>query len=119
MEIVDTEEKIEAFLPLVDAAIREGLATIEKVRIRLYRSGVKRHDSEDSQGPPLTVSRDSSKMPGSKRRDDRVAEGARLESVCGGNLTVGSNPTLSANFFPGPAFCVMGARCPKCSSTSV
>ena len=25
-----------------------------------------------------------------------MAEGARLESVCGGNLTVGSNPTLSA-----------------------
>jgi len=48
VEIVDTEEKIKAFLPLVDAAIREGLATIEKVRIRLYRSGVKRPDSEDS-----------------------------------------------------------------------
>src|SRR6185436_12922283 len=29
-------------------------------------------------------------------RGVRVAEGARLESVCGGNLTVGSNPTLSA-----------------------
>ena len=29
-------------------------------------------------------------------RDVREAEGARLESVCGGNLTVGSNPTLSA-----------------------
>ena len=28
-------------------------------------------------------------------RDVRVVEGARLESVCGGNLTVGSNPTLS------------------------
>ncbi len=32
------------------------------------------------------------------RRDGRVAEGARLESVCRGNSTVGSNPTLSANF---------------------
>src|SRR5262245_42517424 len=30
------------------------------------------------------------------RRDVRVAEGARLESVCRGNSTVGSNPTLSA-----------------------
>ena len=30
------------------------------------------------------------------RRDGRVAEGARLESVCRGNSTVGSNPTLSA-----------------------
>ncbi len=32
------------------------------------------------------------------RRDVREAEGARLESVCRGNSTVGSNPTLSANF---------------------
>jgi predicted nucleic acid-binding protein len=31
------------------------------------------------------------------RRDVRVVEGARLESVCRGNSTVGSNPTLSAN----------------------
>jgi hypothetical protein len=34
-----------------------------------------------------------------KRRDVRVVEGARLESVCRGNSTVGSNPTLSANYF--------------------
>jgi hypothetical protein len=32
-----------------------------------------------------------------QRRDGRVAEGARLESVCAGNRTVGSNPTLSAS----------------------
>jgi hypothetical protein len=32
------------------------------------------------------------------RRDVRVVEGARLESVCRGNSTVGSNPTLSAKF---------------------
>ena len=32
-----------------------------------------------------------------KRRDVRVVEGARLESVCRGNSTVGSNPTLSAS----------------------
>jgi len=32
------------------------------------------------------------------RRDGRVVEGARLESVCTGNRTVGSNPTLSATF---------------------
>jgi hypothetical protein len=31
-----------------------------------------------------------------QRRDVRVVEGARLESVCRGNSTVGSNPTLSA-----------------------
>ena len=29
-------------------------------------------------------------------RDVRVVEGARLERVCRGNSTVGSNPTLSA-----------------------
>jgi integrase len=33
------------------------------------------------------------------RRDVRVVEGARLESVCRGNSTVGSNPTLSASLF--------------------
>ena len=41
IEIVDTSEKIEAFLPLIDDAIKEGLATLEKVRIRFYRSGDK------------------------------------------------------------------------------
>ena len=34
------------------------------------------------------------------RRGVRVAEGARLESVFGGNPNVGSNPTLSASLFP-------------------
>jgi PII-like signaling protein len=38
IEIVDVLEKIEAFIPLIDASIREGLATIEKVEIRFYRS---------------------------------------------------------------------------------
>ena len=38
VEIVDTEEKIEAFLPLIDDAIVEGLATVEKVEVLLYRS---------------------------------------------------------------------------------
>ena len=39
VEIVDTEEKIEAFLPAIDDAVEEGLATVEKVEIRFYRSG--------------------------------------------------------------------------------
>lgn len=39
MEIVDTEEKIESFLPLIDDAIVEGLATVEKVEVHFYRSG--------------------------------------------------------------------------------
>jgi PII-like signaling protein len=39
IEIVDTEEKIESFLPLIDDAVGEGLATVEKVEVRFYRSG--------------------------------------------------------------------------------
>ena len=39
VEIVDTKEKIETFLPLIDSAIHEGLATMEKVKIKFYRSG--------------------------------------------------------------------------------
>ena len=39
IEIVDTEEKIEAFLPAIDSAIGEGLVTIEKIEVRFYRSG--------------------------------------------------------------------------------
>ena len=41
IEIVDTLEKIEDFIPLIDAAIEEGLVTVEKVDIRFYRSGKK------------------------------------------------------------------------------
>jgi hypothetical protein len=41
VEIVDTKEKIEAFLPVVDGAIVEGLATLEKVEVRFYRPGAK------------------------------------------------------------------------------
>ena len=39
VEIVDVLEKIEQFIPLIDDAIEKGLATIEKVDIRCYRSG--------------------------------------------------------------------------------
>ena len=38
VEIVDKYERIEAFLPLVDEALEDGLVTLEKVHIRLYRS---------------------------------------------------------------------------------
>ncbi|MBE0593928.1 MAG: DUF190 domain-containing protein [Gemmatimonadales bacterium] len=41
VEIVDTKEKIERFLPVVDEAVHEGLATLEKVDIRFYRTGKK------------------------------------------------------------------------------
>ena len=39
VEIVDTEEKIQAFLPLIDDAVDEGLATVERVEVHFYRSG--------------------------------------------------------------------------------
>jgi PII-like signaling protein len=40
VEIVDTAEKIETFLPIIDEVIEEGLATVEKVDVRFYRPGV-------------------------------------------------------------------------------
>ena len=39
IEIVDAKDKIDSFLPVIDTAIPEGLATLEKVEIRVYRSG--------------------------------------------------------------------------------
>lgn len=38
VEIVDTREKIEAFLAEIDPLIHEGLATLEKADVRFYRS---------------------------------------------------------------------------------
>lgn len=37
IEIVDTEEKIQGFLPLLDEMIKGGLVTLEKVRVIDYR----------------------------------------------------------------------------------
>jgi hypothetical protein len=39
VEIVDALERIEAFMPVVDQAIGEGLATLERVQVRFYRGG--------------------------------------------------------------------------------
>lgn len=38
IEIVDELQKIEDFLDVVDSVIEEGLATVEKVHIRFYRT---------------------------------------------------------------------------------
>jgi uncharacterized protein len=38
VEIVDSLEKIEAFLPALDAMVPEGLVTLEQVRVIHYRS---------------------------------------------------------------------------------
>ena len=53
IEIVDTAEKIESFLPLVDAVIGEGLATVEKVERLIYISEYKRFQS--APGARLTL----------------------------------------------------------------
>jgi hypothetical protein len=37
IEIVDSLEKVEKFLPVLDALIKDGLVTIEKVRVIHYR----------------------------------------------------------------------------------
>jgi len=41
VEIVDTEDKIEAFLPKLGKMIGEGLVTLEKVRVITYRHNSK------------------------------------------------------------------------------
>jgi len=42
IELMDTREKLEAFLPLIDSAIPEGLATLEKAYVHFYRTGQKK-----------------------------------------------------------------------------
>jgi hypothetical protein len=41
IEIVDTEEKIKAFLPILDSMMPSGLVTLEKVQVLLYGEDVK------------------------------------------------------------------------------
>lgn len=45
VEIVDTAERIEAVLPLLDEMIQEGLITLEKVRVIAYRAGAASEES--------------------------------------------------------------------------
>lgn len=39
VELVDTRPKLEAFMPVIDGAIQDGLATLEKAQVHFYRSG--------------------------------------------------------------------------------
>lgn len=39
IEIIDSAEKIESFLSLIDDAVKKGIATIEDVTIHFYRPG--------------------------------------------------------------------------------
>ncbi|OGS01575.1 MAG: hypothetical protein A3G41_06245 [Elusimicrobia bacterium RIFCSPLOWO2_12_FULL_59_9] len=42
IEIVDSEEKINRLLPKLDEMVREGLITLEKVQVVMYRAGAPR-----------------------------------------------------------------------------
>ena len=44
IEIVDSADKIEALLPVIDEMVGEGLVTLEKVRILQYRHGSKKSE---------------------------------------------------------------------------
>jgi len=39
VEIVDQRDRIEAFLPILDEMVHEGMITVEKVRVIAYRDG--------------------------------------------------------------------------------
>lgn len=39
VEIVDKPDRIEAFLPVLDEMVHEGMITVEKVRVIAYREG--------------------------------------------------------------------------------
>jgi len=38
IEIVDAADKVEAFLPVLDEMVKEGLVTLERAEVRLYRA---------------------------------------------------------------------------------
>src|SRR5215831_19426942 len=46
IEIVDSEEKIQAFLPVLDEMMRGGLVTLEKVRVIDYRANPEQDDNK-------------------------------------------------------------------------
>jgi uncharacterized protein len=45
IEIVDDEQKIDAFIPLLDGMIQEGLVTVEKAQVILYRFNKEKKDA--------------------------------------------------------------------------
>ena len=46
IEIVDTEEKIQAFLPILDEMMKGGLVTLERVRVIDYRANPEQEGPE-------------------------------------------------------------------------
>jgi len=45
IEIVDIDEKIQAFMPEVDRMVTDGLVTMEKVEVIKYSAGLQKEDS--------------------------------------------------------------------------
>jgi uncharacterized protein len=52
IEIVDSEEKINAFLPMLNGMIGGGLVTLEKVKVIQYRAGNEEAKQELRNSPP-------------------------------------------------------------------
>ncbi len=50
IQLVDTEDRIRAFLPIVDELIGDGLVTLEDVDVLVYR-GTPRHALDDDETP--------------------------------------------------------------------
>jgi PII-like signaling protein len=57
VEVVDVPERIEAFLPIIDEMVSEGMVTIEKVRVFIYR-----HDAAPTQPAGEELQLDSSEQ---------------------------------------------------------
>jgi hypothetical protein len=64
--------------------------------IQYGETGFAESDVSDFCAPGEVTEYATFKKQTTRRRDGRVVEGARLESVFRGNSNVGSNPTLSA-----------------------
>ena len=47
VEIVDSKDKIESLLPMIDEMVQEGLVTLESVRVIKYRHSGKGSESSD------------------------------------------------------------------------
>ncbi len=49
IEMVDSKEKIDAFMPFIDEMVQEGLVTLERVQVIKYRAGLMRRKAKRPQ----------------------------------------------------------------------
>jgi uncharacterized protein len=74
IEIVDSEEKIDAFLPILDGMIGSGLITLEKVKVLQYGSSLSHAGAKPlgaaaaGESPPIGDSGDAGRKAGWLRR---------------------------------------------------